>query len=75
MNRTAVERRKEIKNCEAIAKKQNCTESNKFLYHCVINEYGDALVEVCAPVYIMNGKFPKAFMFYDIIYVLTYYEI
>ena len=57
MNRTAVERRKEIKNCEAIAKKQNCTESNKFLYHCVINEYGDALVEVCAPVYIMNGKF------------------
>nr|XP_022294525.1 uncharacterized protein LOC111104721 isoform X2 [Crassostrea virginica]XP_022294526.1 uncharacterized protein LOC111104721 isoform X2 [Crassostrea virginica] len=55
MNRTAVERRKEIKNCEAIAKKQNCTESNKFLYHCVINEYGDALVEVCAPVYIMNG--------------------
>ena len=57
MNKTAVERRKEIKNCQAKAKYQNCTDPTKFQYHCVLNEYGNALVEVCAPVYIMNGKF------------------
>lgn len=57
MNKTAVERRKEIKNCQAKAKYQNCTDLTKFQYHCVLNEYGNALVEVCAPVYIMNGKF------------------
>lgn len=37
------------KNCTEIAKQQNCTPVDKFLYHCLSNEYNNALLEVCAP--------------------------
>lgn len=53
------ERRKEIKNCSLLAQKQNCTDVSNFEYHCVINEYENAFIEVCAPVYIINGEFFK----------------
>ncbi|XP_062575179.1 uncharacterized protein LOC134237093 isoform X3 [Saccostrea cucullata] len=37
-----------MKNCGNI--KQDCTEKNNFQYHCLINEYLNETVEVCAPV-------------------------
>lgn len=51
------EKRKEIKKCSLLAHKQNCTDASNFEYHCVINEYENALTEVCAPAYMINGKF------------------
>ncbi|XP_078326915.1 uncharacterized protein LOC144617531 [Crassostrea virginica] len=55
MNKTTLEKRIREKGCEKYASRQNCTEPSKFLYHCAINEYGNATVEVCAPLYIING--------------------
>lgn len=55
-NKTAVEVRKKMKNCEMFAVKQNCTDPEKFSYHCLTNENGNKLVEVCAPVYFISGK-------------------
>lgn len=49
------EKREDIKNCSLLAQKQNCTDATKFKYHCVINEFENALIEVCAPDYIING--------------------
>nr|XP_022295530.1 uncharacterized protein LOC111105496 isoform X1 [Crassostrea virginica] len=49
-----VEERKLKKNCMAFANLQNCTEPDKFLYHCVIDDLETSFVEVCAPVYIIN---------------------
>lgn len=37
------------KKCNEIAKQQNCTSVDKFMYHCVINEYNSDFLEVCAP--------------------------
>lgn len=48
--------RAKIKNCTSLARVQNCTRSSNFKYHCVINEFEDAFIEVCAPVYNINGK-------------------
>lgn len=45
-----------MKNCSIIASKQNCTELQKFRYHCVINEYRSDLLEVCAPSRHIFGK-------------------
>ena len=53
--KAGVEERKKIKNCEALANLQNCTEPQKFLYHCVLNDLKTSLVEVCAPLYVING--------------------
>ncbi|XP_078326900.1 uncharacterized protein LOC111103028 isoform X7 [Crassostrea virginica] len=52
-----LEKQKARKNCEALKKQQNCTEPEKFQYHCVINELENSLVEVCAPEYIINGGY------------------
>ena len=49
--------RKRIKNCEALANKQNCTVPQNFLYHCVLNDLETSLVEVCAPLFVINGMF------------------
>ena len=35
---------------------QRCVEPEKFLYHCVLNENGTGLVEVCAPAKYIHGK-------------------
>lgn len=43
------------KNCSAYA--NQCSEPNKFVYHCVINEYVTEILEVCAySRYIFLGK-------------------
>lgn len=70
MNKSAVEQRIREKNCDAYAKLQNCTNPLKFLYHCVINEYNNAIIEVCAPVYIINGKLITIFFFDHFYYTL-----
>lgn len=43
------------KNCWEKALKQNCTIPEKFVYHCVINGYGNATLEVCAPERLILG--------------------
>uniref|UniRef100_A0A8W8JCJ5 Uncharacterized protein n=1 Tax=Magallana gigas TaxID=29159 RepID=A0A8W8JCJ5_MAGGI len=43
------------KNCKNDAAQQNCTSANLFLYHCVINGYGNETLEVCAPRRIISG--------------------
>lgn len=48
--------RARIKDCKPLARVQNCTKSSNFKYHCVINEFEDAFIEVCAPLYNINGK-------------------
>lgn len=62
------EKRRDVKNCELLSQKQNCTEASNFRYHCVMNECEDALVEVCAPAYTINGNLLVKFhlMLYDI---------
>lgn len=55
VNKSTYEQRRKDKNCQALAELQHCTTPSKFLYHCLINEYGDALIEVCAPIFIING--------------------
>lgn len=41
--------------CTEKALKQNCTTPEKFVYHCVINGYGNATLEVCAPQRLILG--------------------
>lgn len=43
------------KNCESIASRQKCDSVERFKYHCVINGFGNKLVEVCAPSRIIFG--------------------
>lgn len=43
------------KNCWEKALTQTCSAPEKFLYHCVINGYGNATLEVCAPRRLILG--------------------
>lgn len=43
------------KNCDSIAREQNCTKPEKFMYHCVMNALENAFIEVCAPEYRIHG--------------------
>lgn len=43
------------KNCESIAQIQTCSKSENFVYHCLINNWENATVEVCAPTWFING--------------------
>lgn len=45
----------ERKKCDVLGKIQNCTEADKFMYHCVLNKDATMLLEVCAPMYYMSG--------------------
>lgn len=56
-NKQLWDKRAKMKNCESLAHKQNCTEDSNFKYHCVMNTFENAFIEVCAPVYKINGKF------------------
>lgn len=47
--KTEVAKRAALKSCEPLAFIQNCTEPTKYKYHCVMNEFQTAFVEVCAP--------------------------
>lgn len=37
------------KNCDKLAISQNCSSIEDFVYHCTINSYRNATLEVCAP--------------------------
>lgn len=43
------------KSCNDLAKIQNCTNADNFVYHCVLNEKATMLLEVCAPAYYLTG--------------------
>lgn len=43
------------KKCWEKAFKQACSAPEKFVYHCVINGYGNATLEVCAPKRLILG--------------------
>lgn len=43
------------KKCWEKALKQTCSAPQKFVYHCVINGYGNATLEVCAPERLILG--------------------
>ncbi|XP_034334941.2 uncharacterized protein [Magallana gigas] len=45
----------EKKKCDVLGKIQNCTEDDKFMYHCVLNRDATMLLEVCAPMHYMSG--------------------
>ncbi|XP_052711593.1 uncharacterized protein LOC128185925 isoform X1 [Crassostrea angulata] len=45
----------ERKKCDVLGKIQNCTEEDKFMYHCVLNRDATMLLEVCAPMHYMSG--------------------
>lgn len=51
----AMEEKAKMKNCETMAKIQNCTVPEKFKYHCVMNELQTIFIEVCAPEYYIHG--------------------
>ncbi|XP_062579296.1 uncharacterized protein LOC134241251 [Saccostrea cucullata] len=46
-------KRSEAKSCQYIG--QDCISPDKFKYHCVLNSYGNASLEVCAPVLFITG--------------------
>lgn len=50
------------KNCSKIATQQTCAAAEKFKYHCVINGYRNALLEVCAPERLILGMFFVSFI-------------
>jgi hypothetical protein len=45
------------KRCDELAKYQNCTSPEDFVYHCILNEDGTKLIEVCAPTWFLSGLF------------------
>lgn len=48
-----MEARAKNKDCVSIAHSQNCTKPEQFKYHCLINEFENASIEVCAESYYM----------------------
>lgn len=54
-NKSVMVERAKIKNCEATAKIQNCTDPEKFKFHCVMNELETEFIELCAPQYYIHG--------------------
>ncbi|XP_056015862.1 uncharacterized protein LOC125674591 isoform X2 [Ostrea edulis] len=44
------------KRCDAIAETQTCvSDPAKFVYHCLVNQWLNGTVEVCAPNWILTG--------------------
>lgn len=43
------------KHCETHALRQNCTHPTNYVYHCVINQYENEILEVCAQKRIIFG--------------------
>lgn len=64
-----MENRAKMKNCESMARVQNCTAQQKFKYHCVMNELENTFVEVCAEEYIIHGSFVISFNCYKVNFI------
>lgn len=54
-NKTEWEKAVKRKNCESMAPHQNCSDPTNFQYHCLINHLRNATLEVCAPIYFLQG--------------------
>ncbi|XP_056014125.1 uncharacterized protein LOC125645871 isoform X3 [Ostrea edulis] len=54
-NKEELEKASRLKNCESIAVIQNCTAPVKFQYHCLMNHWRNATLEVCAPIFYLQG--------------------
>lgn len=67
MDQTALEERKKVLKCES--KSQTCTESTNFQYHCVMNEYANQLVEVCAIPTKIVGEERTYLLYENIMYI------
>ncbi|XP_061177639.1 uncharacterized protein LOC133186399 [Saccostrea echinata] len=46
---------KDKKDCESLAKLQNCSKPEDFVYHCLLSTTKDKLYEVCAPAIYSPG--------------------
>lgn len=55
-----METRAKLKKCELQAHQQNCSSIEKIKYHCVMNEFENAFIEVCAPVYRIHGNYTNS---------------
>lgn len=44
------------KNCGIPAAQQTCSDAENFVYHCVINEFQNETLEVCAPRRLIQGN-------------------
>lgn len=44
------------KNCSKMAEMQNCTNTESFVYHCLINGFRNETLELCAPNTIIYGN-------------------
>lgn len=49
------------KGCNDLGQLQSCTKADDFVYHCVLNKDATMLLEVCAPTYLMPGKYKHNF--------------
>lgn len=50
------------KSCNDLGQLQSCTKADDFVYHCVLNKDATMLLEVCAPTYLMSGKYKTIIM-------------
>lgn len=44
-----------LKNCNLTAAQQRCSKAHQLVYHCVINEFQNETLEVCAPQKLIAG--------------------
>lgn len=44
------------KNCSVMAALQNCTNTESFLYNCVLDRFRKETLELCAPKTIIRGN-------------------
>lgn len=54
-NETEWQKAAKQKNCESLAPHQNCTEPKNFRFHCLLNQWRNATLEVCAKIYYLPG--------------------
>ncbi|XP_056014032.1 serine-rich adhesin for platelets-like isoform X3 [Ostrea edulis] len=54
-NKEEWEKASRLKNCESIAVIQNCTAPVNFKYHCLMNHWRNTTLEVCAPIFYIQG--------------------
>lgn len=50
------------KSCNDLGQLQSCAKADDFVYHCVLNKDATMLLEVCAPTYLMSGKYKTIIM-------------
>lgn len=58
-NKTEWDTAAQTMNCEAIIKeyRKNCSDHKEYQYHCLINSYRDATIDMCTPKKFIFGKY------------------